>query len=228
MRVLLIEDERRISTYVKRGLEEDGYAVDAVYTGREALDWAEAASYDLIILDILLPEMDGLSVCRELRKRGDRTPVLMLTARDTVDDRVAGLDAGADDYLVKPFAMKELLARLRAINRRTAEQPKSSVMQVADLTLDLRTHQVRRSGKRIELAAKEYAVLECLLREPGHVMTRTMIAEHVWNYDTFNQSNVVDVYVRNLRRKIDDPFEKKLLRTLRGAGYSISDDDETN
>jgi DNA-binding response OmpR family regulator len=149
----------------------------------------------------------------------------MLTARDTVDNRVAGLDAGADDYLVKPFAMKELLARLRAITRRNTEQPKTSVLQVADLSLDTRTRQVRRGGKRIELAAKEYAVLECLMREPGRVLTRTMIAEHVWNYDTFNQSNVVDVYVRNLRRKIDDPFDKKLIRTLRGAGYSISDDE---
>jgi DNA-binding response OmpR family regulator len=228
MRVLLVEDERRISAYVKRGLEEEGYAVDAVYTGQEALDWAEASIYDLIILDILLPELDGISVCREIRKRGDRTPVLMLTARDTVDNRVAGLDAGADDYLVKPFAMKELLARLRAITRRATEQPKTSILQVADLSLDTRTHQVRRSGKRIELAVKEYAVLECLMREPGRVLTRTMIAEHVWNYDTFNQSNVVDVYVRNLRRKIDDTSDKKLIRTLRGAGYSISSDDETD
>jgi heavy metal response regulator len=225
MRVLLVEDERRISAYVKRGLEEEGYAVDAVYTGREVLDWADAAAYDLIILDILLPELDGISVCRELRRRGNHTPVLMLTARDTVDNRVAGLDAGADDYLVKPFAMKELLARLRAITRRNTEQPKTSALQVADLSLDTRTHQVRRGGKRIELVAKEYAVLECLMREPGRVLTRTMIAEHVWNYDTFNQSNVVDVYVRNLRRKIDDPFDKKLIRTLRGAGYSLSDDE---
>jgi DNA-binding response OmpR family regulator len=228
MHVLLVEDERRISAYVKRGLEEDGYAVDAVYTGGEALNWADRALYDLIILDILLPEMDGISVCRELRNRGDRTPVLMLTARDTVDNRVEGLDAGADDYLVKPFAMKELLARLRAINRRSGEQSKTLVLQVADLSLDTRTHKVQRGGKRIELATKEYAVLECLLREPGHVLTRTMIAEHVWNYDTINQSNVVDVYVRNLRRKIDDPYDIKLIRTIRGAGYSISDDDGKN
>jgi heavy metal response regulator len=228
MRSLLVEDERRISAYVKRGLQEAGYAVDAVYSGREALDWTEAASYDIIILDILLPELDGISACRELRRRGDRTPVLMLTARDTVDDRVTGLDAGADDYLVKPFAMKELLARLRALSRRSSEQPESSVLQVADLTLDTRTHQVRRAGRRIEMTAKEYAVLECLLREPGRVLTRSVIAEHVWNYDTFNQSNVVDVYIRNLRRKVDDPFDKKLIRTLRGVGYSISADDETN
>jgi len=225
MRVLLVEDERKISAYVKRGLEEAGYAVDTAYTGREALDWADSADYDLIVLDILLPELDGLSACRELRRRGDRTPVLMLTARDTVDDRVAGLDAGADDYLVKPFAIKELLARLRALTRRSTDQPKSPILQVADLSLDTRSRTVRRGGKRIELAAKEYAVLECLMREPGRVLTRTMIAEHVWNYDTFNQSNVVDVYVRNLRRKIDDPFDKKLIRTLRGAGYSLSDNE---
>jgi DNA-binding response OmpR family regulator len=224
MRVLLVEDERRISTYVKRGLMEEGYAVDAVYTGQEALDWAEAATYDLIVLDILLPELDGISVCRELRLHGDRTPVLMLTARDTVDDRVAGLDAGADDYLIKPFAIKELLARLRALTRRSTEQAKSPILQVADLSLDTRARQVRRGGKRIILAAKEYAILECLMREPGRVLTRTMIAEHVWNYDTSNQSNVVDVYVRNLRRRIDDPFEKKLIHTQRGTGYSISDD----
>jgi len=228
MRILLVEDEHRISTYVKRGLEEEGYAVDAVFNGTDALDWAEATPYDMIVLDILLPEKDGLSVCRELRSRGDRTPVLMLTARDTVDDRVAGLDAGADDYLVKPFAIKELLARLRALTRRSTEHQTSNILQVADLSLDMRTRQVRRAGKRIELAAKEYAVLECLLREPGRVMTRTMIAEHVWNYDTFNQSNVVDVYVRNLRRKVDDPFDKKLIHTLRGAGYSISDEDDEN
>jgi heavy metal response regulator len=225
MRVLIVEDERKISAYVKRGLEESGYAVDAAYTGKEALDWADAAPYDIILLDILLPEIDGVTVCRELRKRGDRTPVLMLTARDAIDDRVAGLDAGADDYLVKPFAMKELLARLRALTRRASDQPKSPIIEFSDLTLDTRTHQVQRRGRRIELAAKEYAVLECLMREPGCVLTRTQIAEHVWNYDTFNQSNVVDVYIRNLRRKIDDAFEQKLIHTIRGAGYRLSLDE---
>jgi DNA-binding response OmpR family regulator len=179
----------------------------------------------LIILDILIPEMDGLSVCRELRQRGFRTPVLMLTARDDIDDRVDGLDAGADDYLIKPFALKELLARVRALTRRVGEIPKSAILQFSDLTLDTRTHQVRRGGRRIELAAKEFAVLECLLREPECVLTRTQIAEHVWNYDTYNQSNVVDVYIRNLRRKIDDPFEQKLIHTLRGAGYRLSIDE---
>ena len=222
MRVLIVEDERKISAYVKRGLEESGYAVDAAYTGREALDWAESAPYDVIILDILLPEMDGLAVCRELRRQKNRTPILMLTARDAIDDRVAGLDAGADDYLVKPFAIKELLARLRALSRRAGDLPKSPIMQFADLTLDTSTRQVKRNGRTIELAAKEYAVLECLIREPERVLTRTLIAEHVWNYDTFNQSNVVDVYIRNLRRKIDDGFDVKLIHTVRGAGYRLS------
>ena len=229
MRVLIVEDERKISAYVKRGLEEQGYAVDAAYTGTEALDYADAAPYDLILLDILLPEMDGLAVCRELRRKGNRTPVLMLTARDAIDDRVAGLDAGADDYLVKPFALKELLARLRALNRRSADVPKSPVLQLADLTLDTLTRRVKRGNKTIELAAKEYAVLECLLREPERVLTRTQIAEHVWNYDVFNQSNIVDVYIKNLRRKIDDGFEVKLIHTIRGAGYrlSVESDHET-
>jgi heavy metal response regulator len=230
MRVLIVEDERKISAYVKRGLEEQGYAVDAAYTGTEALDFADAAPYDLILLDILLPEMDGLAVCRELRQRGNRTPVLMLTARDAVDDRVVGLDAGADDYLVKPFALKELLARLRALTRRTADSPKSPVLQLADLTLDTLTRRVKRGNKTIELAAKEFAVLECLLREPERVLTRTQIAEHVWNYDVYNQSNIVDVYIRNLRRKIDDNFEVKLIHTIRGAGYrlSVESDNETD
>jgi DNA-binding response OmpR family regulator len=222
MRVLLVEDEHKISAYVKRGLEESGYAVDAVYTGRDALDWAASVRYDLIILDVMLPNVDGLAVCRDLRQRGDSTPVLMLTARDAIDDRVIGLDAGADDYLVKPFAMKELLARLRALTRRASDQPKTPVIQFADLSLNTRTRQVLRSGRLIPLAAKEFAVLECLLREPERVLTRTQIVEHVWNYETFNQSNVVDVYIRNLRRKIDDPCDQKLIHTIRGVGYCLS------
>lgn len=225
MRVLVVEDERKISAYLKRGLEEQGYAVDAVFTGAKALDWAQAAEYDIILLDILLPEMDGISACRELRRVGVRSPILMLTARDAVDDRVAGLDAGADDYLVKPFAMRELLARLRALTRRSPETARTSVWQVADLTLNTMTRRVRRGKKPVELTAKEYAVLECLMREPDRVLTRTMIAEHVWNYDVVNQSNVVDVYVRNLRRKIDDPSDVKLIHTIRGAGYRLSAED---
>lgn len=228
MRILFVEDERKISAYVKRGLEEQGYAVDVAYSGLEALDWATSVEFDLIILDILLPEMDGLTVCRELRRQGSRVPILMLTARDTIDDRVAGLDAGADDYLVKPFAIKELLARLRALARRSNETSRQTLLKVGDLTLDTLSQRVRRSGKTIPLASKEFAVLECLMRDPDRVLTRTQIAEHVWNYDVFNQSNVVDVYIRNLRRKIDDSFEIKLIHTIRGAGYRISTENETN
>ncbi len=222
MRVLVVEDERKIAAYVKRGLSEQGYAVDVAHTGREALDWAAAVTFDLIVLDILLPEMDGIAVCRALRQRGMHTPILMLTARDAVDDRVAGLDAGADDYLVKPFALKELLARLRALSRRPGAPIKGPLLQIADLALDTLTRRVRRGGQSIQLTAKEYAVLECLLREPDRVLTRTQIAEHVWDYDVYNQSNVVDVYIRNLRRKLDDPFDVKLIHTVRGAGYRLS------
>src|SRR3990172_6121998 len=222
MRVLLVEDEQKISAYVKFGLEESGYAVDAVFTGRDALDWAEAAPYDLIILDIMLPIMDGLTVCRELRQRGNYTPILMLTARDAVDDRVNGLDAGADDYLVKPFALKEVLARLRALTRRASDQSRSPIIEFADLSLDPRNFQVRRGGQLIHLTTKEFKVLECLLREAERALTPTQIAEHLWNYETFNQSNVVDVYIRNLRRKIDDPFEQKLIYTVHGVGYRLA------
>ena len=222
MRLLLVEDEHKISTYVRRGLEEQGYAVDAAYTGSEAIDWASTVPYDLIILDILLPEMDGIAVCRRLRAQGSRVPILMLTARDSIDDRVTGLDAGADDYLVKPFAIKELLARIRALARRSNETSRETVLHIADLSLDPLTQRVKRGGKGIPLASKEFAVLECLMREPDRVLSRTQIAEHVWNYDVFNQSNVVDVYIRNLRRKIDDPFDLKLIHTIRGSGYRIS------
>jgi DNA-binding response OmpR family regulator len=222
MRVLIVEDERKIAAYVQRGLEEAGYAVEVAHDGRAALDWAQAVDFDLIILDLLLPELDGITVCRELRRRGCRAAILMLTARDGVDDRVAGLDAGADDYLPKPFALRELLARLRALTRRAAGEPRGPVLSLADLTLDTSTRRARRGGKLIELTAKEYAVLECLLREAGRVLTRTQIAEHVWSYAAYNESNIVDVYIRNLRRKLDDPFEVKLIQTVRGAGYRLS------
>ena len=229
MHVLVVEDERKIAAYVKRGLEEEGYAVDVAFTGREALDLTDRVNYDLIILDIKLPEMDGFAVCRELRKRDYRAPLLMLTALDAIDDRVTGLDAGADDYLTKPFALRELLARMRALTRRATDSPKSLELQLADLTLDTLTRRVKRGGKVIKLTAKEYAILECLLREAGRVLTRTQIAEHVWNYDIYTHSNIVDVYIRNLRRKLDDSFEPKLIHTVRGAGYrlSIESEDET-
>jgi DNA-binding response OmpR family regulator len=227
MRVLIVEDHVKMATYLRQALEEQGYAVDIAYTGREALDWTAAIEFDLIVLDVMLPEMDGITVCRTLREREVSSLILMLTARDTIDDRVVGLDAGADDYLIKPFALTELLARLRALARRHgADTARSPLLQIADLTLDTLTRRVRRGGKLIDLTSKEYAVLECLFRDPERILTRSEIAEFVWNYDVYNQSNVVDVYIRNLRRKIDDPFEVKLIHTVRGAGYRLSAKDD--
>lgn len=223
MRVLVVEDQINVSTYVKRALEEQGYAVDIARTGREALDWTDVVDFDIIVLDIMLPEIDGITVCCTLRSRGNQAAILMLTARDAVDDRVTGLDAGADDYLVKPFELKELLARLRALTRRQpAQSEKRNLLQIADLQMDTHTRRVWRGDVLIDLTNKEYAVLECLMREPERILTRTEIAESVWNYDVYNQSNVVDVYIRNLRRKIDDPFDPKLIQTVRGAGYRLS------
>jgi heavy metal response regulator len=219
--VLLVEDERRIADFISRGLSEQGYAVDVAYDGGEALDWTTVAEFDVIILDVMLPVRDGIQVCRILRERGLKTPILMLTARDAVEDRVRGLDSGADDYLVKPFAFSELLARLRALTRREAIVL-GTVLQVGNLAMDTTTREVRRQGMPIELTTKEYALLEYLMRHPNQVLTRTMIAEHVWNYDFDNATNVIDVHIRNLRRKIDDPFPTKLVQTVRGAGYRVS------
>lgn len=193
-----------------------------MFTGPDALYWARSTPYDLILLDLLLPGMNGLEVCRELRRGGCAVPILILTARGSVEDRVTGLDAGADDYLVKPFSLKELLARLRALGRRSDTGARQTVLQVGDLAMDTTTRRVSRGERPIELTAKEYAVLECLLREPDRVFSRESVAEHVWNYDVYNHSNVVDVYIRNLRRKIDDDNEAKLIQTIRGAGYRIS------
>jgi DNA-binding response OmpR family regulator len=226
MRLLIVEDQLKMVSYLKRALEEQGYAVDVAHTGREALDWTRAVAFDLIVLDVMLPEMDGLTVCRTLRNQGSDAGILMLTARDTLEARVAGLDAGADDYLVKPFELKELMARLRALARRRSRVD-TNVLKVADLSMDTHTRVVTRGDKVIQLASKEYAVLECLMREPERVLTHTEIAESVWNYDVYNQSNVVAVYIRNLRRKIDDPFDMKLIWTIRGAGYRLSAQGET-
>jgi len=220
MRILLVEDNRQLSRSLKLSLEEDGYAVDAAFDGEEGQDLAELAPYDAIILDILLPRKDGLSVCRELRDRRVNTPILMLTARDTVEDRVKGLDSGADDYLVKPFALNELRARLRALLRREAPD-KTSIIVVDDLTLDSVTHRVTRAGRPIELTAKEYALLEYFMRNADRLISREMAESHVWSYDYEGVSNVIDVYVRRLRRKIDDPFPAKLIETVRGAGYRL-------
>lgn len=223
MRILVVEDERRIAVFIKRGLEEEHYAVDVAYDGEEALDWADVVDYDLIVLDVLLPKKDGIQVCRELRAQGNRAPILMLTARDAVEDRVRGLDSGADDYLVKPFAFQELLARIRALLRRRGEV-KTTHLQVGDLVLDTITHRATRSGRVIELTAREYALLEFLMRHPGQVLSRTQIAEHVWNYDFYSTSNIVDVYIRYLRRKVDEGFDVKLIETVRGVGYRIEAD----
>ncbi|HYI14973.1 MAG TPA: response regulator transcription factor [Thermomicrobiales bacterium] len=223
MRVLVVEDDLRIAEFIRKGLEEEGHAVDVAHDGDEALDWPAVVDFDAIVLDVMLPGRDGIEVCRILRTRGVRTPILMLTARDTVEDRVAGLDSGADDYLVKPFAFAELLARLRALMRREPVLL-GTTLEVADLTLDTSTRQVTRAGQPVTLTNKEYALLEYLMRHPNQVLTRTMIAEHVWNFDFDTGTNVIDVHIRYLRRKIDDPHDLKLIQTVRGAGYRISAD----
>ena len=221
MRVLLVEDEAQIADFITRGLSEQGYAVDVARDGEEAIDWTEAAEFDAIILDVMLPKRSGIEICATLRERGFRTPILMLTARDAVEDRVKGLDSGADDYLVKPFAFVELQARLRAPMRRESAVL-GDVLQVGDLDLDTNTLVVSRQGVVLDLTTKECRLLEYLMRHPNQVLTRTMIAEHVWNYDFDNATNVIDVHIRNLRRKIDDPFTAKLIQTVRGTGYRIS------
>ena len=221
MRVLLVEDNRRLSHSLKASLEDDGYAVDCAYDGQDGQEMAELVPYDLIILDIMLPRRDGLEVCRELRRQRLRMPILLLTARDAIEDRVLGLDSGADDYLVKPFALAELRARLRALLRRDLPE-KSATLEVSDLLLDPAAHQVWRGGNLIELTAKEFALLEYLMRNPNRLITREMAENHVWSYDYEGGSNLVDVYIRRLRRKIDDPYEVKLIETVRGGGYKLN------
>jgi len=220
LRILIVEDNRSLNQSLLKNLEEEGHAVDAAFDGSEGEYLAEVTEYDTIILDIMLPKKNGLEVCRELRRKGVRTPILMLTARDTIEDRVTGLDSGADDYLVKPFAMAELSARLRALLRRDLPD-KSGELKVGDLVLDPATHKVEREGKRIELTSKEFALLEYFMRNPERLITREMAEEHVWDYDYEGVSNVIDVYIRRLRRKVDDPFKVKLLETVRGAGYRL-------
>ncbi len=220
MRILVVEDNRRLNDSLKMSLMDDGYAVDAAYDGLEGQELAEMTPYDAIILDIMLPKRDGLNVCRDLRSQRINTPILMLTARDTIDDRVLGLDSGADDYLVKPFAIEELRARLRALLRRDAPD-KSGVLAVGELKLDPATHYVERAGQKIQLTSKEYALLEYFVRNPDRLITREMAESHIWSYDFEGTSNVVDVYIRRLRRKVDDPFDTKLFETVRGAGYRL-------
>ncbi len=223
MRSLVIEDERRLARYIKKGLEEHHFAVDLAADGEEGLCCAQMNDYDVIVLDLLLPKKDGLTVLRELRERGDQVPVLILTARDALTDKVAGFDAGADDYLTKPFSFLELLLRVRALLRRGKVEPQVK-LQAGDLLMDLTAHRVSRAGKILQLTSKEFALLEFFLRNPGRVLTRTTIAEHVWDYGFENTlSNVIDVFVNRLRNKIDRDFTDKLLHTIKGVGYVLQE-----
>ncbi|MDA0691587.1 MAG: response regulator transcription factor [Nitrospinae bacterium] len=222
MRILIVEDEKKVAAFIKKGLEEETYAVDVAYDGEEGLYLGMENQYDLIILDLMLPVIDGLEVLSRLRGNKVDTPILLLTAKDSVEDKVTGLNTGADDYLTKPFAFSELLARIRVLLRRGKAETKT-VLQVDGLTLDLVSHKVNRNGEEIELTGKEYSVLEYFMRNQGKVLTRTMIAEHVWDYNFDTFTNVIDVYVNHLRKKIDKSYPDKLLHTLRGVGYIMKE-----
>lgn len=222
MHILVVEDERRLAALLRRVLTEERHVVDLAYDGREGLNLAGSGTYDLVVLDLMLPELDGIAICKALRADHIDTPVLMLTARGAVEDRVAGLNVGADDYLIKPFAMEELLARVNALLRRRSRGMDSATeLRVADLTLNLVRHEAERAGTLIELTAKEFALLEYLMRHPGQVLTRTQITDHVWRYDLDALSNVVDIYIHYLREKIDRNFGRSLIKTVRGVGYRI-------
>jgi heavy metal response regulator len=222
MTILVVEDEIKISRFIKKGLEMEHYTVDAAYDGQEALDKAEVNTYDLIILDIMLPKIDGIEVCKKLRNNKVDSPIIMLTAKDTIEDRIKGLDVGADDYLTKPFSFGELVARIRALLRRE-KSVKNTRLQIADLVLDPATHEVFRGNKEIQLSSKEYRLLDYMMRRPGYVCTRTMIGEHIWGYNFTDESNVIDVYISYLRRKIDSGFKQRLIHTVRDVGYKIQD-----
>jgi DNA-binding response OmpR family regulator len=225
MRILVVEDERKVASFIRQGLEEEGHAVEVSADGATALDLVLAdPSYDLIVLDVMLPKRDGLDVLKTLRARGVAVPVLILTARDAVADKVAGLDLGADDYLTKPFAFEELLARVRALLRRGTDQ-RSAVLRLGDLSLDPVTREARRGSRRIVLTAREYSLLDYFMRNVGRLLTRPMIAEHVWGLDFDAESNIIDVYLGYLRRKIDGPGEPRLLHTVRGSGYALKAED---
>ena len=222
MRILVVEDEHRIANAIKKGLEQENYATDVVYTGLDGFDLASTEDYDLIILDLMLPEMDGVTICKELRQNKIHTPILMLTAKGQIQDKVVGLDAGADDYLTKPFSFEELLARVRAINRR----PKiafDDTLVVNDLQLNTKTYQIERAKTAIQLSSKEFSLLEYLMRNANKILTKDQIIAHVWDYDADILPNTVEVYIRNLRNKIDLPFKNKkpLIHTVRGFGYKI-------
>jgi DNA-binding response OmpR family regulator len=223
MYLLVVEDERRLAELVRRVLEEEGHTVDVAHDGEEGLQMALEGTHDVIVLDIMLPGINGLDVCKSLRANRVDTPVLLLTALDGVDDRVRGLDTGADDYLPKPFAFQELMARLRALSRRRVHPRDPQELSVDDLTLDLRRRRAQRDGRSIELSPKEFSLLEFLMRNEGHVVTRAQILDHLWGYDFATDSNLVDVYVAYLRRKVDKDTSNKLIRTVRGVGYALGE-----
>lgn len=222
MRILVVEDESKVSTFIQRGLEEEGFTVDVAFDGEEGVKKAESQPFDLILMDLMLPKMDGLAAIRYLRENDIQTPILCLTARDSVDDKVSGLDIGADDYLAKPFAFVELVARCRALIRRGSNDRGAEIF-FADLRLDPVTHKVWRAGEEIVLTSKEYALMEYFIRNPNRVLTRLMIAENVWDYTFDSFTNIIDVYVNYLRNKIDQKFDKKLIHTVRGAGYALKE-----
>ena len=223
MRILVVEDEKKVASFIKKGLEEEHYAVDTAYDGETGLYMANVNEYDLIVLDLMIPKIDGLEVLKRIRSNKNNVPILVLTAKDTVEDIVKGLDSGCDDYLTKPFNFTVFLARIRALLRREKIE-KEPLLKIADLTLSPVTHKVMRRGREIELTSKEYALLEYFMRNPDKVLTRTMISEHVWDYHFDSLTNVIDVYVNYLRRKIDKNFELKLIHTIRGVGYILSAD----
>jgi heavy metal response regulator len=223
MRILVIEDEKKVAKFIQQGLEEEMYSVDVAHDGEQGAFMAVSEEYDLIVLDIMLPKKDGIEVLRQIRQKNNATPVLILSAKSSVGDKVVGLDTGADDYLPKPFAFEELLARVRSLLRRGSVE-RTTILKVADLMLDTVTHKASRQGKEIELTAKEYALLEYFMRNKGRVLTRTIISEHIWNYSFDTNTNIIDVYVNHLRGKIDGEFDRKLIHTVRGAGYVMKEE----
>lgn len=222
MRILVVEDEHRIASAIKKGLEQERFAVDLAFDGQTGYDLASSEEFDLIVLDLMLPRLDGLSICKKLRQDGLHTPILILTAKGQIQDKVTGLDSGADDYLTKPFSFEELIARIRALSRRP-KTTLSSNLTVSDLTLDVRNFEAKRQGKNIRLSGKEFSLLEYLMRHPNRIMSKDQIISHVWNYDSEILPNTVEVYIRNLRQKIDLPFpgSKPLIQTIRGFGYKL-------
>lgn len=227
MRILVAEDEKDLNRMITARMKEDQYSVDSCFDGSEALEFLECADYDAVILDIMMPHVDGLAVLRKMRSRNDNTPVLLLTAKDSIEDRVQGLDAGANDYLVKPFAFEELLARVRVLLRKPSDTP-GTCYRVRNLEVHVDTRQVTRGGKEISLSGKEFALLRYMVQNAGIVLSRDRLEQHLWNFDYAGSSNVIDVYIRYLRRKIDDGHETKLIHTVRGAGYVLKDDTKEN